>query len=376
MKHNKLSQEELDRYARHLILPEVGLEGQLKLKNSKVLVIGTGGLGSPILLYLAAVGIGTIGLIDFDIVDESNLQRQIIHTTKDVGVAKVSSASNKIKEINPNINVITFNDKFDSKNALDIIKDFDVIVDGTDNFQTRYLINDSCVILNKPFVYGSIFRFEGQVSVFSTYGGPCYRCLYPEPPPPRLVPNCAEAGVIGVLPGIIGTIQANETIKLILGIGEPLSGRLLTFDSLKMQFKELKLRKDVSCPVCGTHPIITELIDYEEFCGLKNTNYEANVEEISKIKLKNLIDEKIPIQLIDVRPAKDFEIAKIEGSINIPFDELLKRYDELDTSKRIIIICKIGFLSAKVIQELKEAGFIGEIYSLKGGITSWINDID
>lgn len=376
MKHNKLSQEELDRYARHLILPEVGLEGQLKLKNSKVLVIGTGGLGSPILLYLAAVGIGTIGLIDFDIVDESNLQRQIIHTTKDVGVAKVSSASNKIKEINPNIKVIAFNDKFDSKNALDIIKDFDVIVDGTDNFQTRYLINDSCVILNKPFVYGSIFRFEGQVSVFSTYGGPCYRCLYPEPPPPRLVPNCAEAGVIGVLPGIIGTIQANETIKLILGIGEPLSGRLLTFDSLKMQFKELKLRKDVSCPVCGTHPIITELIDYEEFCGLKNTNYEANVEEISKIKLKNLIDEKIPIQLIDVRPAKDFEIAKIEGSINIPFDELLKRYDELDTSKRIIIICKIGFLSAKVIQELKEAGFIGEIYSLKGGITSWINDID
>ena len=262
-KYEKLSQDEISRYSRHLILPEVGLEGQLKIKNSKVLVVGTGGLGAPVILYLAAAGVGTLGLIDFDIVDESNLQRQIIHTTRDVGRPKISSATDRIKGINPNVKVVSYNDKLTSKNALEIIKDFDIVVDGTDNFQTRYLINDSCVLLNKPFVYGSIFRFEGQVSVFNAYDGPCYRCLYPEPPPVGLVPSCAEGGVIGVLPGIIGTIQANETIKLILGIGEVLSGRLLTFDALRMQFKELKLKSDKECLVCGEHPSVTELIDYE-----------------------------------------------------------------------------------------------------------------
>lgn len=374
-KYNKLSQEEISRYSRHLILPEVGLEGQLKLKNAKVLVVGTGGLGSPVILYLAAAGVGTIGLIDFDIVDESNLQRQIIHTTKDLKISKVTSASNKIKEINPNINVVSYNEKLTSQNAINIIKDFDIVVDGTDNFQTRYLVNDSCVILNKPFVYGSIFRFEGQVSVFNAYNGPCYRCLYPEPPPAGLVPSCSEAGVIGVLPGIIGTIQANETIKLILEIGEVLKGRLLTFDALKMQFKELKLRKDEKCPVCSAKPIITELIDYEEFCGLKKAN-EVAINEILPKELKKFIDEKELLEIIDVRSTVDFQIKHIEGSKNIPFDQLSNKISEIDNSKKVVVICKIGFLSKQAILELYKLGFEGEIYSLDGGITSWINDFN
>ncbi|RBQ31569.1 molybdenum cofactor biosynthesis protein MoeB [Arcobacter sp. FW59] len=375
-KSDRLSQEEISRYSRHLILPEVGLEGQLKLKNSKVLVVGTGGLGAPVILYLAAAGVGTIGVIDFDIVDESNLQRQIIHTTKDIGRPKISSANDRIKGINPNVKVVSYNAKLTSQNSLAIIKDFDVVVDGTDNFQTRYLINDSCVILGKPFVYGSIFRFEGQISVFNAYGGPCYRCLYPEPPPVGLVPSCAEGGVIGVLPGIIGTIQANETIKLILGIGEVLKGRLLTFDALDMRFRELKLAKDKSCPVCSEHPTITELIDYEEFCGLKAPDEKIAIEEISAIDLKNLINEKRPVQLIDIRQPHELQIGKIEGSKGIPFGQLVRKKDELDSSKKVVVICKIGLLSAEVIRQLKEAGYEGEIYSLKGGITSWANDID
>ncbi|PUE66928.1 molybdopterin-synthase adenylyltransferase MoeB [Arcobacter lacus] len=375
-KYDKLSQEEISRYSRHLILPEVGLEGQLKLKNAKVLVVGTGGLGAPVILYLAAAGVGTIGLIDFDIVDESNLQRQIIHTTKDIGRPKISSATDRIKAINPNVKVVAHNDKLTSQNAINIIKDFDIVVDGTDNFQTRYLVNDSCVILKKPFVYGSIFRFEGQASVFNAYDGPCYRCLYPEPPPVGLVPSCAEGGVVGILPGIIGTIQANETIKLILGVGEVLKGRLLAFDGLKMQFKELKLKKDEKCPVCSEHPVITELIDYEEFCGLKKPDERIEVEEISAIDLKNLINEKRPVQLIDIRQPHELQIGKIEGSKGIPFGQLLRRKDELDSSKKAVIICKIGLMSAEIIRQLKQSGYTGEIYSLKGGITSWANDID
>ncbi len=373
---DKLSQEEISRYSRHLILPEVGLEGQLKIKNSKVLVVGTGGLGAPVILYLAAAGVGTIGLIDFDIVDESNLQRQIIHTTRDIGRPKISSATDRIKGINPHVKVVSYNDKLTSKNAIEIIKDFDIVVDGTDNFQTRYLINDSCVLLNKPFVYGSIFRFEGQVSVFNAYDGPCYRCLYPEPPPVGLVPSCAEGGVIGVLPGIIGTIQANETIKLILGIGEVLSGRLLTFDALRMQFKELKLKSDKECPVCSQHPTVTELIDYEEFCGLKRPDEKTIVEEISAIDLKNLINEKRSVQIVDIRQPHELQIGKIDGTKAIPFGQLVRRKDELDSSKKVVVVCKIGLLSAEVIRQLKDAGYSGEIYSLKGGITSWANDID
>ncbi|MFW2553789.1 molybdopterin-synthase adenylyltransferase MoeB [Aliarcobacter butzleri] len=374
-KHDKLSSEEINRYSRHLILPEVGLEGQLKIKNSKVLVVGTGGLGAPVILYLAAAGVGTIGLIDFDTVDESNLQRQIIHSTKDVGRPKVDSATNSIKGINPNVEVIAYNDKLTSKNALEIIEKFDIVVDGTDNFQTRYLVNDSCVILKKPFVYGSIFRFEGQSSAFNAYDGPCYRCLYPEPPPAGLVPSCSEAGVIGVLPGIIGTIQANETIKLILGIGEVLKGRLLTFDALKMQFKELKLRKDDKCPVCSEHKVITELIDYEEFCGLKAAGEKVDIEEISILDLKNLINEKESLELIDVRPNSDFQIQHIEGSKNIPFAQLAHRVNEIETSKKVVIVCKIGFLSKQAILELDKIGFKTKAYSLSGGITSWLNSL-
>ena len=340
-KHEKLSQDEISRYSRHLILPEVGLEGQLKLKNSKVLVVGTGGLGAPVILYLAAAGVGTLGLIDFDIVDESNLQRQIIHTTRDVGRPKISSATDRIKGINPNVKVVSYNDKLTSKNAIDIIKDFDIVVDGTDNFQTRYLINDSCVLLNKPFVYGSIFRFEGQVSVFNAYDGPCYRCLYPEPPPVGLVPSCAEGGVIGVLPGIIGTIQANETIKLILGIGEVLSGRLLTFDALRMQFKELKLKSDKDCPVCGEHPSVTELIDYEEFCGLKSKDEQTSVEEISAIDLKNLINENKNRSMDDLIISKALENAT-DNDLTI-FYRLIdsqKIKNEMDMTSEEILTCK------------------------------------
>jgi len=373
-KYNRLSQEEINRYSRHLILPQVGLEGQLKLKNAKVLVAGTGALGSPVLLYLSAAGVGTIGLIDFDTLDLSNLQRQIVHSTSFIGKSKTSSAKNRIKDINPNINIIAINEKLTSKNALDIIKDFDIVVDGTDNFQTRYLINDACVILNKPFVYGAIFRFEGQVSVFNSRKSACYRCLFPQPPKAGQVLSCSEAGVLGVLPGIVGTIQANETIKLILEFGDSLKNRLLCLNALKMDFKEYKVQKDVNCPICGNNPTIKELIDYEEFCGLKNLDENFTIPEISIQELKKLLYEKQDIQIIDIREEIEENLALIENSRNIPFSNLIDRIDELNSGKKTIITCKIGLSSLQAIEKLKKAGYKGELYSLKGGVTSWIND--
>lgn len=374
-KQTRLSQEEINRYSRHLILPEVGLKGQLKLKNSKVLVVGTGALGSPVLLYLSAAGIGTIGIIDFDTVDESNLQRQIIHSTNEIGNPKVNSAKSRINSINPNIDVIAYNDKLTSKNALEIIKNFDVVVDGTDNFQTRYLINDACVFLNKPFVYGAIFRFEGQSTVFNAdKNNPCYRCIFPEPPKAGLVPSCSEAGVLGVLPGIIGTIQASETIKTVLEIGETLKGRLLTLNALKMDFKDYKIKKDENCKVCGENATITELIDYEEFCGLKDSLQEIEFKELSGENLKELIHNKEQILLIDVRISADFQARNIYNSKNIPFEDLLNRVSEIDETKKVVLICTIGLKSKEAISKLKKAGYKGELYSLKGGITSWIND--
>jgi len=375
LKHNRLSQEEINRYSRHLILPQVGLEGQLKLKNAKVLVVGTGALGSPVLLYLSAAGVGTIGLIDFDTLDLSNLQRQIIHSTNFIEKSKISSANNRIKSINPNINTIAINEKLTSQNALDIIKSFDIVVDGTDNFQTRYLINDACVILNKPFVYGAIFRFEGQASVFNSNKSACYRCLFPQPPKAGQVLSCSEAGVLGVLPGIVGTIQANETIKLILGIGDSLKNRLLSLNALKMDFKEYKVQKDINCPVCGENPTIKELIDYEEFCGLKNLDENFTILEISIQELKKLLDEREDIQIIDVREQIEEGLALIKNAKNIPFSNLIDRIDEINSSKKTIITCKIGLLSLQAIVKLKQAGYKGELYSLKGGVTSWVNDL-
>ena len=332
-------------------------------------------MGSPVLLYLSAAGIGTIGIIDFDTVDESNLQRQIIHSTNEIGNPKVNSAKSRINSINPNIDVIAYNDKLTSKNALEIIKNFDVVVDGTDNFQTRYLINDACVFLNKPFVYGAIFRFEGQSTVFNAdKNSPCYRCIFPEPPKAGLVPSCSEAGVLGVLPGIIGTIQASETIKTVLEIGETLKGRLLTLNALKMDFKDYKIKKDENCKVCGENATITELIDYEEFCGLKDSLQEIEFKELSGENLKELIHNKEQILLIDVRISSDFQARNIYNSKNIPFEDLLNRVSEIDETKKVVLICTIGLKSKEAISKLKKAGYKGELYSLKGGITSWIND--
>lgn len=373
-KEQKLSEQEISRYSRHLILPQVGLEGQLKLKNSKVLAVGTGALGSPILLYLAAAGIGTIGLVDFDVVEESNLHRQIIHTTNDIKKSKVQSAKEKLEALNPNSKIVTFNERLTSSNALNIIKDFDIVIDGTDNFPTRYLINDACVMLKKPFVYGSIFRFEGQVSVFNYDGGACYRCLFPNPPKAGLVPSCSEAGVLGVLPGIIGTIQTNELIKIILQIGEPLKNRLLSFDSLKMQFRDMKFNKNENCPICSKNTTIKELIDYEEFCGLKE-KIDIKVDEITLEEFKSVLAKKDSIQIVDVRPKIDFDLNNIKDSINIPFENLENDINKIDSSKKIIVVCKIGMLSKEAILKLKNIGFKAELYSLKGGVTSWLNDL-
>lgn len=371
---NRLTQDEINRYSRHLILPEVGLDGQLRLKSSKVLVVGSGALGSPVLLYLAAAGVGTIGLIDFDLVDESNLQRQIIHSTNTVGKSKISSAESRIKALNPNIEVIAIEDRLTSKNALNIIKEFDVVVDGTDNFPTRYLINDACVLLDKPFVYGAIFRFEGQSSIFNYKQSACYRCLFPEPPKAGMVQSCSEAGVLGVLPGIVGTIQASETIKILLGIGEGLNGRLLSLNALKMEFKEYKIAKNSECPVCSKNATIKELIDYEEFCGVKVFEESITVEDISIDKLKEFINSKKEIQIIDIREKIEDDLPKIDDSINIPNSKLIENISQLNINKKIIIVCKIGFLSKEAIKKLKKAGYKGELYSLSGGITSWIND--
>jgi sulfur-carrier protein adenylyltransferase/sulfurtransferase len=373
----ELSNEEIARYSRHLIMPEVALEGQKQLKAAKVLTVGTGGLGSPLALYLAAAGIGTIGIVDFDVVDESNLQRQIIHGTSDVGRPKVESAHDKIKDINPNVEVRVHEEALTSENALEIIEDYDVIVDGTDNFPTRYLVNDACVLLNKPNVYGSIFRFEGQASVFYAEEGPCYRCLYPEPPPPGLVPSCAEGGVLGILPGAIGTIQATETAKLILGIGEPLIGRLLLYDALNMRFREMKLRKDPNCPVCGENPTVTELIDYQEFCGIpqaESAEQVNGVPEISVNELKQKLDHGEEINVLDVREPHEYEVANI-GVRLIPLGELPQHLAELDQDEYFVVHCKTGSRSAKAVKLLQDAGF-QNVYNVKGGITAWSEEID
>ena len=374
----KLTPEEYARYSRHLVLPEVGLEGQRKLKAARVLMIGTGGLGSPLGLYLAAAGVGTIGVVDFDVVDESNLQRQIIHGTKDVGRPKIESARERLRDINPNVRVDAYNTHLSSENAIELFLKYDVVVDGTDNYPTRYLVNDACVLTGKPNVYGSIFRFEGQASVFWAEKGACYRCLYPEPPPPGLVPSCAEGGVLGVLPGIVGTIQANEVIKVILGAEGILLNRLLLFDAWKMRFREMKLRKNPACPICGDNPTIKELIDYEAFCGLRQPVEEkkSELEEITAAELKKRIESEKDLQIIDVREPHEYEIARIPNTKLIPLGEVVRRAGEIDARRPAILHCKGGVRSAKAIRALKDAGFTGRLINLKGGITAWSDEVD
>ncbi|MEQ9743411.1 molybdopterin-synthase adenylyltransferase MoeB [Pectobacterium actinidiae] len=372
----ELSHAEIARYSRHLLLAEVGLEGQQRLKSARVLLIGTGGLGAPVALYLAAAGVGTIGIVDFDFVEVSNLQRQIIHSTKDIDRPKVASAKDKIRAINPDIEVVTYNTQLSSKNALDIIRDYDLVVDGTDNYPTRYLINDTCVLLGKPNVYGSIFQFEGQASVFYAKAGPCYRCLYPTPPPPGLVPSCAEGGVVGVLPGIIGTIQAAEAIKLIVGGSESLVGRLLLFDVWEMKQRELKLEKDANCPVCGEHPTIHALIDYEEFCGLKPNEEEVPIESVTARELKAWLDAKKPLQLIDIREPHERAIVKFPNAKVIPLGQIVRRIDEFDPAVDAVFLCKIGQRSLFAIRALQRAGYTGRVLNLKDGINAWAQDVD
>lgn len=375
-----LSNEEIARYSRHLIMPEVGMEGQRRLKNASVLMIGTGGLGAPSGMYLAAAGVGRMGIVDFDVVEESNLQRQIIHGTSDVGRPKIESARDRLRNINPHIEIETHETRLTSDNALRLLTNYDIIVDGTDNFPTRYLVNDACVLLGKPNVYGSIFRFEGQASVFWAARGACYRCLYPEPPPPGLVPSCAEGGVLGVLPGIVGAIQANEAIKLILGAPDTLINRLLLFDAWQMKFREFKLQKDSKCPVCGPNPSITELIDYEEFCGLRTSNQttdaSSELEEITATELKQRIDRGDKLQIIDVREPGEYEIARIAGARLIPLGEVVNRRQEIDAGRETIVHCKAGVRSARAIASLKQAGFAGRLFNLKGGITAWSDEVD
>jgi sulfur-carrier protein adenylyltransferase/sulfurtransferase len=378
-----LEGDEIKRYSRHLILPEIGMDGQRKLKAASVLCIGAGGLGSPVAMYLAAAGIGRIGIVDFDVVDYSNLQRQIIHATPDVGRSKLQSAKDTINALNPHVQVDTYETSLTSQNALELFRPYDVIVDGTDNFPTRYLVNDACVLTGKPNAYGSIFRFEGQASVFATKDGPCYRCLYPEPPPPGLVPSCAEGGVLGVLPGIIGLIQATEATKLILGIGEPLIGRFLIYDALKMRFRELKLRKDPDCPVCGTHPTVTRLIDYEQFCGVRpdpapaptTSGGTVNEWEITPVELKRRLDAGEQLQIVDVREPNEYQINRIPGTTLIPLGELPRRYQELDLDREIILHCKMGGRSAKAQDYLRTVG-ITNTKNLKGGVLAWIDQVD
>jgi adenylyltransferase/sulfurtransferase len=370
-----LSKDEILRYSRHLIIPEVGMDGQLKLKNASVALIGTGGLGAPLGLYLAAAGIGRIGLVDFDVVDFTNLQRQVIHGTKDVGKKKLDSAAETMHDINPYVEIEKHETALTSENALDILKDYDIVIDGTDNFPTRYLVNDACVLLGKPNVYGSIFRFEGQATVFAYEGGPCYRCLYPEPPPPGLVPSCAEGGVLGILPGTIGLIQATEAVKLILGIGEPLVGRLLLYDALGMRFRELRLRKNPECPVCGDHPTITKLIDYEQFCGVQPQAPVASEGDIDVVDVKAKIDRAEPFVLIDVREPHEWQIGHIPYAKLIPLGELPKRVNELNTADEIVAHCKSGVRSAKAVDFLKQAGF-KKVRNMKGGILAWSDKVD
>jgi molybdopterin/thiamine biosynthesis adenylyltransferase/rhodanese-related sulfurtransferase/molybdopterin converting factor small subunit len=378
----QLSNDEIKRYSRHLIMPEVGLDGQRRLKAGKVLCIGAGGLGSPAAMYLAAAGVGTIGLVDFDVVDFSNLQRQIIHGTPDVGRSKLASAKDRLQAINPHVDIQTYEVALSSENALKLFEPYDVILDGTDNFPTRYLTNDACVLLGKPNAYGSIFRFEGQASVFATKDGPCYRCLYPEPPPPGLVPSCAEGGVLGVLPGVIGVIQATESIKLITGIGTPLVGRFLIYDALTMRFRELKLRKDPDCPVCGTHPTVTRLIDYEQFCGIHPAAPETPAVtasghglDITSVELKARLDRGDALTLVDVREPNEYQINRIPGTVLIPLGEIPRRYAELDKNAEIVVHCKMGGRSAKAADFLRSVGF-KKVLNLKGGILDWIDKVD
>jgi sulfur-carrier protein adenylyltransferase/sulfurtransferase len=372
-----LSKEEILRYSRHLIMPEVGMEGQLKLKNAKVLCIGTGGLGAPLGLYLAAAGVGKLGIVDFDVVDNTNLQRQVLFSTRDVGKPKVAAAAERLRGLNPDIEIVAHETNLTSENALDLFKDYDIIVDGTDNFPTRYLVNDACVLLGKPNVYGSIFRFDGQITIFGYPGGPCYRCLYPEPPPPGLVPSCAEGGVLGVLPGIVGTIQAAETLKLILGKGEPLIGRLLLFEALAMKFRELKLRRNPECPVCGDHPTVTKLIDYVQFCGIRGEEAPTtvtNIPEITPRELKTRLDRGDDLYILDVREPHEYQICNIGGHL-IPLGELSRRAAELDSSKEIVAHCRSGKRSAEAVDFLRKAGF-KKIWNLKGGILAWSDEVD
>jgi len=377
----QLTNDEVKRYSRHLIMPEVGVDGQRKLKAAKVLCIGAGGLGSPVAMYLAAAGVGTIGLVDFDVVDFSNLQRQILHSTPDVGRPKLTSAKEKLTALNPEIEIRTHEVALSSQNALQLFEPYDVIVDGTDNFPTRYLVNDACVLLGKPNAYGSIFRFEGQASVFGTNEGPCYRCLYPEPPPPGLVPSCAEGGVLGVLPGLIGIIQATEAVKLIMGIGEPLIGRFLIYDALRMRFRELKLRKDPDCPVCGTHPTVTKLIDYEQFCGIAPAAQEPvahtqnSAIELTSLELKQRLDRGDRLTIVDVREPNELQINRIPGSLHIPLGDIPKRYNELDPAAEYVMQCKSGVRSGKAADFLRSVGF-KRVLNLKGGILDWIDKVD
>ena len=375
----ELSNAEIMRYSRHLILPEVGLEGQRKLKGARVLMVGTGGLGAPLGLYLAAAGIGKIGIVDFDVVDETNLQRQVIHGSKDVGRPKIDSAAETMKDINPYLEIAKYETALTSANALDIIAGYDVVVDGTDNFPTRYLVNDACVLLGKPNAYGSIFRFEGQATVFHHEGGPCYRCLYPEPPPPGLVPSCAEGGVLGILPAVVGSIQATETVKIVLGKGESLSGRLVLYDALNMKFRELKLRRNPACPVCGDNPTVKELIDYQQFCGIPQQAAaqaaEEKLPEIVPAALKSRMDAADGVFVLDVREPHEYEIARIPGTKLIPLGELNKRVGELDATADIVIHCKSGMRSGKAQRLLKDMGF-SRVTNLAGGILRWSDEVD
>ena len=373
----KLSREEIQRYSRHLIMPEVGMEGQLKLKRARVLTIGTGGLGAPLGLYLAAAGVGHLGLVDFDVVDSSNLQRQVTFTTADVGKPKSEAAKARLSALNPAIEIVAYETRLTSENALELFRDYDIIVDGTDNFPTRFLVNDACVLLGKPNVYGSIFRFEGQATVFGYPDGPCYRCLYPEPPPPGLVPSCAEGGVLGVLPGIVGSIQAMETIKLILGAGDPLVGRLLLFDALAMRFRELKLKKNPDCSLCGKNRTITKLIDYEEFCGIRGEEAPAmtdGIQEITATELKARQDRGEKLFILDVREPHEYQICNLNGKL-IPLGELPRRVNELDSSVEMVVHCRSGKRSADAIHFLQTAGF-KKLWNLKGGVLAWADEVD
>jgi sulfur-carrier protein adenylyltransferase/sulfurtransferase len=374
-----LTTDDLSRYSRHLILPEVGMEGQRKLKAGRVLCVGTGGLGSPLAFYLAAAGIGTLGLVDFDVVDASNLQRQIIHSTKDIGRKKLDSAAEKLIALNPALNVVKHETMLSSANAMEILKDYDIVADGTDNFPTRYLVNDACVLLGKPNAYGSIFRFEGQASVFATKEGPCYRCLYPEPPPPGLVPSCAEGGVLGILPGLVGVIQATEVIKLILGKGSPLIGRLLLVDALSMRFRELKLRKNPECPVCGENPTVKELIDYQHFCGIVPESKEENavkngIPQLSVKELKRRIDAGEDVFVLDVREPYEYQIAQIGGKL-IPQNDVPQRLAEIPRDREIVVQCRSGARSQRIAEFLKQSGYT-QVVNLAGGILAWSDEID